>query len=49
MPKDVSVMGGESADDIDELNKLTIKPYEEALFYFYIFDSGGVNLCNNFS
>lgn len=26
MPKDVHVLGGDSSDDIKELNKITIKP-----------------------
>jgi hypothetical protein len=26
MPKDVVIMGGESTDDVDELNKIAIKP-----------------------
>ena len=26
MPKDVSVFGGDNSEDIDELNKITIKP-----------------------
>jgi hypothetical protein len=26
MPKDITVFGGESADDTDELNKIAVKP-----------------------
>lgn len=26
MPKDISVLGGDNSEDIDELNKITIKP-----------------------
>ena len=29
MPKEVIVMGGDSPDDITELNKVTIKPHDD--------------------
>jgi hypothetical protein len=29
MPKDVVVLGGDSSDDVDEINKLTIKAHDD--------------------
>jgi hypothetical protein len=35
MPKDIVVMGGESAEDMTELNKLTLKPYDLYSSFFF--------------